>query len=380
MAETLYRAIGGAGACRRLAEALYARVDDDPLLHPFFPGKNHKCAIDAFTAFLIQFLGGPADESQRRWWLSLRESHARFKIGSEHRNAWMSQMAGALDDARIAEPAHTALRRFFEESSAYLVNRGRPPGVNQGAAKAGEELAHRWRRQRGLDDAVAAIRAGDSGNAMKLAESYRREARNPSVFSGLLSLMIGSRDPGLLGYVREKLIADPSLPHERYATRTMLHMAAASGVPDMVELLLQLGADPHARDGSGHTPLYSLGNGCDVPGGANIVGILVRAGADVNADDGVKRCTPLHMAARRGNTEIAEALLGCGAAIEAPDSLGHTPLRRAVNCNRIDVAALLLLRGADPHSRCKKGLTPLLTARSAAMKRLLTAESARVAG
>jgi hypothetical protein len=32
---------------------------------------------------------------------------------------------------------------------------------------------------------------------------------------------------------------------------------------------------------------------------------LVRAGADVNADDGVKHCTALHMAARRGHLEIA---------------------------------------------------------------------------
>jgi ankyrin repeat protein len=77
------------------------------------------------------------------------------------------------------------------------------------------------------------------------------------------------------------------------------------------------------------------------------------------------------MAARRGNVEVAEVLLDCGADIESRDSLGDTPLRRSVNCGKTAVAALLLARGADIHSTGSKGLTPLLAARSGAMSRLL---------
>ena len=77
------------------------------------------------------------------------------------------------------------------------------------------------------------------------------------------------------------------------------------------------------------------------------------------------------MAARRGNVEACDALPECGANIEARDSLGETPLRRAVNCGQIDVAALLLARGANPHSVGSNGLTPLSAARSAAMRALL---------
>jgi ankyrin repeat protein len=77
------------------------------------------------------------------------------------------------------------------------------------------------------------------------------------------------------------------------------------------------------------------------------------------------------MAARRDNVEVAGALLDCGADIEARDSLGETPLRRAVNCDQTGVAALLLSRGADANSIGSKGLTPLLAARSNAMKRAL---------
>ena len=137
----------------------------------------------------------------------------------------------------------------------------------------------------------------------------------------------------------------------------------------MVELLLRLGADPNAGD---HSPLYCVGNECSLAKGADAVRLLVEHGANVNLRNGVKRCSALHMAARRGNVLIAEALLECGAEIEARDSLGDTPLRRSVNCNHMEVAALLMSRGADVHSIGNKGLTPLSAARTSEMKQVLS--------
>jgi 26S proteasome non-ATPase regulatory subunit 10 len=77
------------------------------------------------------------------------------------------------------------------------------------------------------------------------------------------------------------------------------------------------------------------------------------------------------MAARRGNVQIAEVLLDCGANIEARDRTGDTPLRRSVNLDKTAVAALLVARGADTRSVGSKGLTPLSAARSSAMKQVL---------
>jgi len=182
---------------------------------------------------------------------------------------------------------------------------------------------------------------------------------------------MGSRKAAMLAYVQERITEDPALLQERYAGRTLLHQASAQGNLAMVELFLRLGADVHAKDGGSHPPLYSVANECGGPEGAAVVRALVQSGADVNASDGVKHCTALHMAARRGHVEIAEALLDCGAEIDARDSLGETPLRRSVNCNKIQVADLLLRRKANPHSIGSKGLTPLLAARSTAMKQLL---------
>jgi truncated hemoglobin YjbI len=371
-ASNLYETLGGTAACRRLAVAFYGRVERDPILRPLFPGKTFKCAIEEFTAFLAQFLGGPSEDSQRRWWLSLHESHRRFKIGQRERTAWIANMLLALDDVRIQEPLRSELLGFFQGSSAYVVNQGEPTAAEDaGGGKRQVEIARRWKAQLRLDEAVAALRSGDAKRAIALAESSTLETCGRTVHCGLLALMIRSRQSELLDHARVKLAGDPALAQERYAGRTLLHEAAAAGEPAMVELLLSLGADPNALDGGGHTPLYSAGNECAVEGGGKVVRALVRGGADVNACEGVKRCTALHMAARRGHAEVAAALLDCGADLEVRDSHGETPLRRAVNCEKPALVSLLIERGADLRSKAKNGTMPVLAARSPAMKRLL---------
>jgi len=244
-------------------------------------------------------------------------------------------MVQALDDVAMGEPIRAELLAMFKESSAYLVNHGEKPAANSTSGELSRQMA--------LDEAVAAIHAGNAERAMSLAETC-----SPAVQVGLFGLMIGSGREDLVEYVRGKVTRDPALVHERIRFgRSLLQESAAAGNVPMTELLLSLGADPNARDNNGHTPLYSAGNECAAVGGGDVVRALVRAGADVNASDGAKRCTPLHMAARRGNVEIAGALLDCGANIEARDRSGDTPLKRAMNCRKAGVASLLRARGAS---------------------------------
>jgi hemoglobin len=377
----LYHAIGGTHTCRKLSEVFYAHVMQNPVLRPLFPGKTLNCAIAEFAAFLVQVLGGPSEDVQRRWWLSLRESHLRFRIGQKERDAWMITMALALDDVEIDEPMRTALRAFFERSSTYLVNSGPAPSVDKDRGdregdSIGRDISQRWALQVELDQAVAAIRNAEADRAIALAENSALQTaveRNRAVFAALLAMMISGGDSAMLDYAREKLRRDPALARERYNGRTMLHSASAAGDAATVTWLLRLGADPSARDASGHTALYCVGNACR-EGGGDVVRILVQAGAQVDACGGVKHCTALHMAARRGNLAVASALLDCGANIETRDSLGDTPLRRSVNCNKTAVAALLVSLGADVNSRGSKGLTPLSAARTRAMKTVLWAK------
>ena len=332
----VYDRIGGTSGCKRLAEALYAGIARDPVLRPFFPGKTLKCAIEEFSAFLIQFLGGPAEASQRRRWLHLGESHRRFPIGARERKAWLKHMSAAIDSLAVDDAARAELHAFFAHASAGLVNQGvspEAPLIGRG------ELARRWSNQLEVHRAIEAIRSGDAEGAIAAVSNI---AVSDSVRCGLLAQMLHARTPAMTQYVHDSVRRSPDLVRTRYYSRTLLHTAAALGLAETVQVLLASGADPN---GGHHQPLYSLANEYGGSGGGQIVRMLVAAGADVNACDNVKRCTALHMAARRDHVEIAGALLDCGADIDARDTNGATPLRRAVNTRQRAVADLLRSRG-----------------------------------
>jgi hemoglobin len=368
----LYRAIGRTAGCRALATAFYAHVERDPILRPLFPS-TFRCAIEEFSAFLVQFLGGEADDTQGRWWLSLRESHRRFVIGQLERNAWLRAMTATLaDESIIADAAvRSELLEFFRHSSAHVVNKGRE---SERASPLSGELSTLWAEQVALDEAVALIHSpNNSGRCIEFLQSpvlQARFARSPAVHASLLALAAASQSPSLREYAAGQIRAHPSLINERYKSwRTLLHDASGTGDIDLVEQLLDMGAGKTAEDDRARSPLYCVGNECNAPGGSHIVrALLERSSARVNAVHGVKRCTALHMAARRGNVEVIGALLDGGADIEARDSTGDTALRRAVNCNKVEAARLLLERGADPHSKGSRALTPALAARSDQMK------------
>jgi ankyrin repeat protein len=146
---------------------------------------------------------------------------------------------------------------------------------------------------------------------------------------------------------------------------------------DMVDLLLQLGADPNARDGSGLTPLmvavadsqiYGRKDGVGwiewyvpqrlIPGqedwahrGVEPVLALLAKGADVGlADrDGL---TALHHAARSDyNVEIAEILLEHGADVNAHDASGRTPLDHSRAAKLVRMPEVLVAAGARSGSQ-----------------------------
>jgi truncated hemoglobin YjbI len=325
------QALGGEAGCRRLSADFYARVATDSVLRPLFPGKSFRCATEEFAAFLIQFLGGDEDQSQFRWWQSLRESHARFRIGAAERNAWLKHMQATLDAVPMDEETREALRQFFFQSSAYVIGK-------EAAGPQSDELGARWAEQRTLDACIAAIAGGDIDEALALAPRF---APRSSVFVGLLARMMQSRRDALIRFAIDAVEREPSLMLRRSAGRTLLHFASGAGCLAVVKSLLRHGADPNTQDSGGHTPLYRVANECGSDAGPEIVRALVDAGGDVNAHGGVTRTTPLHMAARRGFTGIAQALLDCGAAPAAKDIKGNTPLQRAVNCRKKEVALLL---------------------------------------
>ena len=107
---------------------------------------------------------------------------------------------------------------------------------------------------------------------------------------------------------------------------TPLHVAARHNTrPEVVALLIKAGADVDAKGKHGRTPLHRAARSNENP---EIVELLVKSGLDVDTRNSFGR-TPLHYAADNGNPEVLTVLLEAGANVNARDDSGATPLDRA---------------------------------------------------
>jgi hemoglobin len=96
-ADTFFAAVGGEETFRRLVDAFYAGVAEDPVLRPLYPEEDLAGAADRLRMFLIQYWGGPGTYSQERGHPRLRMRHAGFKVDTAARDAWLRNMRRALD-------------------------------------------------------------------------------------------------------------------------------------------------------------------------------------------------------------------------------------------------------------------------------------------
>ena len=138
-----------------------------------------------------------------------------------------------------------------------------------------------------------------------------------------------------------------------------LHWAAYGGQTSIVGILLKAGASVNATNAHFHneTPLMLAGRDADV------AALLLKSGADANAKDDKGR-TLLHLFPVGCNEPVVRLLLNTGANVDARDHEGKTPLVTllADAPQFVDVAELLLEHGADVNAADSQGETPLLEA------------------
>ena len=92
--------------------------------------------------------------------------------------------------------------------------------------------------------------------------------------------------------------------------------------------------------------------------------LLVESGADVNTPSGnAQRVAPLHSAAAAQDVEIARLLLERGADPNARQAGGFTPLHTAGENGQIEIIRLLLEHGANPAVQAADGKSPADLAR-----------------
>ena len=125
---------------------------------------------------------------------------------------------------------------------------------------------------------------------------------------------------------------------------------------DVVQLLLDAGADPRKADKDGDTPLI-IASLCKYDQ-REVVQLLLHRGADPNKADKYGH-TPLCMAAYNGHKDVALLLLDSGADPNKTDDDGWSSLHWAVETGEKDVVQLLLNKGADPNKTDIWGRTPL---------------------
>lgn len=148
-------------------------------------------------------------------------------------------------------------------------------------------------------------------------------------------------------------------PNSDELRETPLHIAAGKGFVKAANLLLDDGADIHARDGSQMQPLHIACDG----GYDELVKVLCDRKANVAQYDEDGWC-PIHFAAREGlEADTIRRLLGSNEFIDEIEyDTRWTPLNIAAFWGNKEVVSTLLERGAAAASQDCDGWTPLMAA------------------
>ena len=138
--------------------------------------------------------------------------------------------------------------------------------------------------------------------------------------------------------------------------------AAARGDLESVRTLLRDGADVNAAQGDGMTALHWAA----LRGEAEMVSVLVYAGANVASTTRLGAYTPLHLASRDGRAEVAALLIDAGSDPNAATTTGSTALHFAASGGDVPTLTSLVEAGAEVDAREKAhGQTPLIFAAAA---------------
>ena len=151
-------------------------------------------------------------------------------------------------------------------------------------------------------------------------------------------------------------------------SNSTLHEAVEEGRADVVQVLIDAGADIEEKDSDGHTPLLlACFAGC-----LDIVKMLIQAGADLRlARTDAETC--LIVASRKGHTETVRYLVSLGQVDvdQVGGKYARTALHKAVagnlpdvglnHFNQADTVQVLIDAGADIEKKDSLGRSPLLS-------------------
>ncbi|XP_053089119.1 ankyrin-2b isoform X3 [Pangasianodon hypophthalmus] len=252
-------------------------------------------------------------------------------------------------------------------------------------------LGGRRRKPKKSDSNTSFLRAARAGNIDKVLE-YLKGGVDISTCNqnGLNALHLAAKE-GHMDLVQELLDRGAAVDAATKKGNTALHIASLAGQGDVVKILVKRGADINAQSQNGFTPLYMAAqeNHLDVvryilenggnqstatedgftplaialqQGHNQVVSILLE-----NDTKGKVRLPALHIAARKDDTKSAALLLQNDHNADVQSKMmvnrttesGFTPLHIAAHYGNVNVATLLLNRGAAVDFTARNGITPL---------------------
>jgi len=157
---------------------------------------------------------------------------------------------------------------------------------------------------------------------------------------------------------------------ERVDGETPLHTAAKGGDLELVQLFIYWGMSPdYTSSLTGETPLHSA---CKTTGNLHVVKFIISTGVNIIAQDANGQ-TPLHLAAMHGNSTTVSYLLACGSPVDMLDNWRESALQKAVaHPYGVETVQQLVAHGADVNRTDSAGLTPVVVAFRMKNKRMIS--------
>ncbi|XP_066892646.1 ankyrin-2 isoform X47 [Kogia breviceps] len=249
----------------------------------------------------------------------------------------------------------------------------------------------RLERKRKSDSNASFLRAARAGNLDKVVEYLKGGIDiNTCNQNGLNALHLAAKE-GHVGLVHELLGRGSAVDSATKKGNTALHIASLAGQAEVVKVLVKEGANINAQSQNGFTPLYMaaqenhidvvkylLENGANqstaTEDGFTPLAVALQQGHNQavailleNDTKGKVRLPALHIAARKDDTKSAALLLQNDHNADVQSKMmvnrttesGFTPLHIAAHYGNVNVATLLLNRGAAVDFTARNGITPL---------------------
>lgn len=122
---SLYELMGGEQTIRRLVEAFYPRVQQDPDIKDLFPS-DITPIMEKQYLFLTQFFGGPPRYNEQYGHPMLRARHMHFPINERRALAWLHCMSAALDEIELAPEVREQVWNRLLSTAAHMINTNEP--------------------------------------------------------------------------------------------------------------------------------------------------------------------------------------------------------------------------------------------------------------